>query len=69
MSNFGSRRYTITHSTPEVIPQLLCERVTNINVIFRAANKRYIDVVVPIPLPLSAILILVIGMNRSPLVA
>ncbi len=35
-------RYTISHSTPEVIPQLLY-------------------VVVPIPLPISAILILVIG--------
>lgn len=34
--------YTISHSTPEVVPQLLY-------------------VVVPIPLPLSAILILVIG--------
>ncbi|KAH9483613.1 Sodium/potassium-transporting ATPase subunit alpha-4 [Psilocybe cubensis] len=40
-----SIQYTISHSTPEVIPQLLCR----------------VDVVVPIPLPLSAILILVIG--------
>lgn len=37
-----SIQYTISHTTPEVIPQLLY-------------------VVVPIPLPLSAILILVIG--------
>lgn len=37
-----SIQYTITHSTAEVIPQLLF-------------------VVVPIPLPISAILILVIG--------
>ncbi|THH04981.1 hypothetical protein EW145_g5131 [Phellinidium pouzarii] len=38
------KRYTITHSTPEVIPQLLY-------------------VVVPIPLPISAILILVIDLG------
>ena len=42
-----SIQYTISHSTPEVIPQLLY-------------------VVVPIPLPLSAILILVIGTSALP---
>jgi len=61
-------RYTISHSTPEVIPQLLCRFK-----IFHCSAKPIIfftDVVVPIPLPLSAILILVIGTyfsNNTPL--
>ena len=54
-----SIQYTISHSTPEVFPQLLCtfHRLSQRTRILTSC----IDVVVPIPLPLSAILILVIG--------
>ena len=54
-----SIQYTISHSTPEVIPQLLCRHSPPLRV--RSLLNMPTDVVVPIPLPLSAILILVIG--------
>jgi sodium/potassium-transporting ATPase subunit alpha len=57
-------QYTISHTTPEVIPQLLCPLLLYhfIQVcLFIVA----IDVIIPIPLPLSAILILVIGKTMS----
>ena len=55
-----SIQYTISHTTPEVIPQLLCTLSMHhcvISSLFIVA----IDVIIPIPLPLPAILILVIG--------
>lgn len=55
-----SIQYTISHSTPEVIPQLLCKFRSSLTMQSCSFNVSA-DVVVPIPLPLSAILILVIG--------
>ena len=55
-----SIQYTISHTTPEVIPQLLCT-LTVYHFIAVCLLIVVIDVIIPIPLPLSAILILVIG--------
>ena len=56
-----SIQYTISHSSPEVIAQLLCAPLP-----YRSPPVFsliiHTDVVVPIPITLSAILILVIGM-------
>jgi hypothetical protein len=58
-------RYTISHSTPEVIPQLLCTSGSSFRSITLDKSVRPVDVIVPIPLPLPAILILVIGEQTS----
>jgi sodium/potassium-transporting ATPase subunit alpha len=55
-----SIQYTISHTTPEVIPQLLCTFLIHYFMIARIFIVT-IDVIVPVPLPLTAILILVIG--------
>jgi hypothetical protein len=66
-SDISSWRYTITHSTPEVIPQLLCElQHLHLIIFYLVLTHITLDVVLPIPLPLSAILILVIGVKISP---
>ena len=54
-----SIQYTISHTTPEVVPQLLCTSLMPSVII--CLSIIVIDVIIPIPLPLSAILILVIG--------
>ena len=56
-----SIQYTISHSSPEVIAQLLCAPLPYRSSPVTLLTSR-LDVVVPIPIPLSAILILVIGM-------
>ena len=56
-----SIQYTISHSSPEVIAQLLCASLPYWSSPVTLLTSR-LDVVVPIPIPLSAILILVIGM-------
>jgi sodium/potassium-transporting ATPase subunit alpha len=59
-----SIQYTISHTTPEVIPQLLCTLLVY-HFIQACLFIVAIDVIIPIPLPLSAILILVIGKTMS----
>jgi sodium/potassium-transporting ATPase subunit alpha len=57
-----SIQYTITHTTPEVVPQLLCASLSLMHRIMWFGYSFFaVDVIIPIPLPLSAILILVIG--------
>jgi sodium/potassium-transporting ATPase subunit alpha len=55
-----SIQYTISHTTPELIPQLICTLLVH-HFIGTCLLIIAIDVIVPIPLPLSAIQILVIG--------
>ncbi len=56
-----SIQYTITHTTPEVVPQLLCKSLVHRLTWSVRVFIIVVDVIIPIPLPLSAILILVIG--------